>query len=192
MAIIPRRNGRLIYTPEQHFETSIAPSNTIKPIRREETAESCRSRAHMVQSELLADLSKCTCVDNDSLGELAKYMVQHGPRKTLATSRRIRVVHNHTYVVDTTKATLVWEHDYYPQLYIPRGDLQNCEVIDKHEVQHDLKLRAAVVELVVPAHDGIDELKTDRVVRFADDKSLGPIAGMVRLEFGSMGKSAPT
>lgn len=100
------------------------------------------------------------------------------------------MIHNHTYIVDTTRAVLVWEHDYYPQFYVAQSDLQNCKLSDKQEVHPDGKAAAAVVELTISAQDGIDEVKTDRVVRFANDESLGPIAGMVRLEFGSMGMYA--
>lgn len=122
-----------------------------------------------------------------SLGEFAKYMIMHGPRKAEATARRVRVIHNHTVIVDTIKAFHVWEHDAYPQYYIAHGDLKNCKLSDKQEIQGGGKTAAAVVELVIPSHDGLKEEKTDRVVRFAEDKSLGPLAGMVRLEFGSMG-----
>lgn len=145
----------------------------------------------MVQSKYCHySISMRARADNNSLGELAKYMIQHGPRKTLATSRRVRVIHNHIYIVDTTRTTLVWEHNYFPHFYIPREEIQHCVLKDKHEVQYDGTIGAAVVELLVPAHDGLDEVKTDRVIRFADDERLGAIAGMVRLEFGSMGKLA--
>lgn len=34
--------------------------------------------------------------------ELAQSLIEHGPRKTLQTSRRLRAVHNQTTIVDTT------------------------------------------------------------------------------------------
>jgi len=59
---------------------------------------------------------------------------------------------------------------------------------DKSLVRSDSVTRAAVVELIVPARDGLREFRTDRVLRFTEDRSLGALAGLVRLEFGSMGK----
>lgn len=114
-------------------------------------------------------------------------MVANGPRKTHPTSRRVRVIHNHTYVVDTTKALHVWEHDNYPQLYFPLSELK-VEWKDKETVKRDGDVAAAVVEIVIPAREGIKEVKSDRVLRFADDPRLGILAGLVRLEFGSMGR----
>lgn len=130
----------------------------------------------------------CSLTVSQSLAELAKHMVDNGPRKTLETSRRVRVIHNHTFIVDTTKSVLVWEHNYFPQFYVSQDDLQNCKLNDKYEIHSGGQVAAAVVELTIPAHDGIEEAKTDRAIRFADSKGLGPLAGMVRLEFGSMGK----
>ena len=93
--------------------------------------------------------------------------------------------------MDTTKAVHVWEHDGYPQYYFPLSELKNCKREDKETVEKDGKTAAAVVEITVPAGEGIKEVRTDRVLRFADEKSLGALAGMVRLEFGSMGQSHP-
>lgn len=50
--------------------------------------------------------------------------------------------------------------------------------------------RAALVELNIRPRPGIKASKTDRVIRFTDDKSLGAIVGLVRLEFGSMGTNS--
>jgi len=118
------------------------------------------------------------------LAEFAKYIAEHGPHKTLSTSKRVRVVFNRTIIIDTTKAIYVWEHAAYPQFYIPGKALENCTLKEKQPVEHGGSQVAQVVELSVTA-DG-KEAKTDRVVRFADNSSLGVLAGMVRLEFGSM------
>ena len=115
-------------------------------------------------------------------------MVENGPKKTLPTSRRVRVIHNHTFILDTTRALLVWEHDYYPHFYAVKEELMNCEISEKKTIERNGKVAAAVVKLAIPGHDGVEEAETDRVVYFAADESLGPLAGMVRLEFGSMGE----
>lgn len=107
----------------------------------------------------------------------------------MPTPRRVRVIHNHTFIVDTVKAVHVWEHDAYPHFYVPETELKNCALSDKTQVrgdEHDVS--AAVCELTVSAHDGLAEAKTDRVLRFTKDSKIRELAGMVRLEFGSMGK----
>ena len=113
--------------------------------------------------------------------------MKEGPKKILPTPRRVRVIHNHTVIVDTTKALHVWEHDYYPQLYFPFTELKNCTTKDKNGVMEGSKPSAAIVEITIPGGSGFDEVKTDRAVRFADDKSIGKLAGLLRLEFASFG-----
>lgn len=100
----------------------------------------------------------------------------------------MRVIHNHTIIVDTTSALHVWEHDYYPQLYFPVGELKNCSTRDKENVPTDGKTGAVLVEITIPSRDGIEAVTSDRVLRFADAKAAGALAGLVRLEFGSMGR----
>ncbi|ODA83836.1 hypothetical protein RJ55_02352 [Drechmeria coniospora] len=125
------------------------------------------------------------------LAELASYLLTNGPRKVHPASRRVRVVLNHSIIVDTTAASHVWEHDAYPQFYIPQDALTGCTVRDQQLIRADGFARAATVELTVPARKGIPEHRTDRLLRFTDDRSLGALAGLVRLEFGAMGKLLP-
>ncbi|KAL0936254.1 uncharacterized protein CTRU02_208469 [Colletotrichum truncatum] len=124
------------------------------------------------------------------LPELAQYLLKNGPRKTLPTSRRVRVILNGTYIVDTTKAIHVWEHEAYPQYYLPTTELRNCNWKDKeaiHAADNAASSAAAVVQITIPAHDGLKEFTTDRALRFSDDeKSSGALRGLIRLEFGSM------
>lgn len=97
----------------------------------------------------------------------------------------MRALLHKTFIVDTTKATHVWEHDHYPQYYFPLSQLQNCEYRDTETIQRNGQLVAAVVELTVSP----GEKKCDRVIRFVDDaNAVGALAGLVRLEFGSMGE----
>ncbi|OAQ70933.1 WSC domain-containing protein [Pochonia chlamydosporia 170] len=121
-----------------------------------------------------------------NLADLASYLLTNGPRKVYPASRRVRVIHNHTIIVDTSKAMHVWEHDGYPQFYVPLSELRNCSKRDTQLIRSDGVARAAVVEVTIPSRNGIKEVKTDRVLRFTDDKSLGALAGLVRLEFGAM------
>lgn len=86
----------------------------------------------------------------------------------------------------------VWEHIAYPQYYVPTTALKNCKLKDKEAINSAddaSSPAAAVVELTIPAHDGVGEFTTDRALRFSDDEKLsGALKGMIRLEFGSMGK----
>ncbi|VTT57516.1 unnamed protein product [Fusarium fujikuroi] len=120
--------------------------------------------------------------------ELAQSLIEHGPRKTLQTSRRLRAVHNHTTIVDTTHGVYVWEHDSFPTIYVPVVDVKNAKLVDKKNISVELKERAAIAQLVIPAHDSIKEAKVDNIVRFFQDVTLGALSDMVRIEFRSIGK----
>ncbi|KAL7793794.1 hypothetical protein V8C37DRAFT_377367 [Trichoderma ceciliae] len=123
------------------------------------------------------------------LTDLAALLLKDGPRKVIPTPRRVRVIFNHTTIVDTTSAIWVWEHDYYPHFYIPSSELKNSTIRDRQSIKSDASddtAKAAIVELTVPEKAGIPEKKTTRVLRFENDKSLGDLAGLVRLEFGAM------
>ncbi|KAG5980304.1 hypothetical protein E4U55_004169 [Claviceps digitariae] len=84
------------------------------------------------------------------------------------------------------KAVHVWEHDGFPQFYVPLGELKYCSCRDTQLVRSEGVARAALVEITFHARNGAKECKTNRVLRFTDDRSLGALAGLVRLEFGSM------
>ncbi|KAF5019344.1 hypothetical protein F66182_8653 [Fusarium sp. NRRL 66182] len=94
------------------------------------------------------------------LVELGQHLLEHGPRKSLQTARRIRAIHNHVVV--------------------------NSKLVDKQNISVELKERAAVAELVVMAHDGLEEARVDRVLRFFQDVTLGPLSDLVRIEFRSI------
>ena len=121
------------------------------------------------------------------LAELAQNLIEHGPRKALPTSRRIRAIHNHITVVDTTKAVYVWEHDSFPTIYVPLVDIRNGKLADQQNISVELKERAAISQLIVPGHDVLEEKKVDGVLRFFQDVTLGSLSDMVRIEFRSIG-----
>lgn len=121
------------------------------------------------------------------LVELAHSLIEHGPRKVLQTTRRIRAIHNRTTIVDTTKAVYIYEHDSFPTIYVPLVDVKNAKLTDQQNISVELKDRAAVAQLVVPGHDGLDEVKIDRVLHFFQDVTLGPLSDTVRIEFRSIG-----
>ncbi|KAI4813393.1 DUF427-domain-containing protein [Aureobasidium sp. EXF-8845] len=60
------------------------------------------------------------------LPTLARHLVENGPHKTLQTQRRVRILINGACIADTihtSGALFVWEHPYYPQLYLPKDAL---------------------------------------------------------------------
>jgi hypothetical protein len=82
----------------------------------------------------------------------------------------------------------VWEHDGFPQFYIPQSALQNCTWADKEPIKTKDGAGAAIIEIKVPGPKGLSEKSTDRAILFADsEKAAGKLAGLVRLEFASMG-----
>lgn len=55
-----------------------------------------------------------------SLPTLARHLAANGPHKLLpAQPRRIRILFANAFVADTTNALYIWEHEFYPQLYLP-------------------------------------------------------------------------
>jgi len=54
-----------------------------------------------------------------SLKKLVKRLAEQGPFKSLETPKRIRLLYNGGFIADTSKALYVWEHEYYPQYYLP-------------------------------------------------------------------------
>lgn len=126
--------------------------------------------------------------NDNSQTELAEFIVKNGPRKTLSTGRRVRVIYNSSFILDTTGAVLVWEHDAYPQYYVPLTALKVKSHEDVYIIKgNDDKAKAAVIEITVDPGKGISERKLDRAIRFEDDASLGPIAGLLRLDFTAVG-----
>lgn len=67
---------------------------------------------------------------SDSLKRLVRTLAAHGPLKTMPTTKRVRILFNGTFVADTTSALYVWEHKYYPQLYLPMESFVNVPGFD--------------------------------------------------------------
>ena len=101
----------------------------------------------------------------------------------LPTQRRIRIRFNDVFIVDTTFAVYVWEHEYYPQYYFPLKELKSWET------KQNLEGGQAAI-LTVKAGDK----ETDRVLSFPKggaSKGRSPLEGLVRVEFGAVGRIIP-
>ncbi|KAE9969319.1 hypothetical protein EG328_006953 [Venturia inaequalis] len=128
----------------------------------------------------------------NDLKAIARHMLDNGPRKISPTTRRVRVLFNNSYIVDTTEAIHVWEHDYFPQYYVPTRSLQNCHYVSKESVPVSATALpgASILSIEVPGPDGVKAKTTDRAIAFSEDldskSPASPLAGLARLEFNSM------
>ena len=90
----------------------------------------------------------------------------------------MRSLFDSLWLFDTTEARHVWEHPYYPQFYIPTQALKSDLLIKNESVDEEGSAYLATVKG--------PQKSTDRVLMF----EKGTLAGLVRLEFGAMGKPA--
>ncbi|KAI1409298.1 DUF427-domain-containing protein [Hypoxylon sp. FL1857] len=111
-----------------------------------------------------------------NLDELGQRLVEKGPVKTLPTSRRVRILFNGEYIVDTTSALYVWEHEYYPYYYVPRESVAGS--LDHPPIKPDSFCVATL-------HVG--RKTTDRIIVFGNKLAAQSKAlqDMVRFEFGA-------
>ncbi|KAL1999461.1 hypothetical protein VTN02DRAFT_4496 [Thermoascus thermophilus] len=112
------------------------------------------------------------------LRALASRLVSQGPHRILPTPRRIRIRFGDAIIVDTTAAVYVWEHEYYPQFYVPLKGLQSCQWEEKERLEGG---GAAILTVKV------GEKETDRVLAFLEGKeAAGQLAGLVRVELNAV------
>ncbi|KAF2966356.1 hypothetical protein GQX73_g7242 [Xylaria multiplex] len=111
-----------------------------------------------------------------NLDELATALLANGPVRTLpAAPKRVRVRLGGTYVADTTRATYVWEHAFYPAYYLPL-DAFAAGVLSYPR-------SGSGYALATLSAGGVS---TDRVVVFLrGDGAARILAGLVRVEFAA-------
>ena len=91
--------------------------------------------------------------------------------------RRVRGYVDGTLVFDTTRAHYVWEIAYYPQYYVPMGDVRMEHLHDENHVQ-ELQLGSSrLFSLTSP------EQTRKSAARLYDS---GPVAGSVRFEWDAL------
>lgn len=146
-----------------------------------------------------------------SLKALALRLAQNGPFKTLHTPRRVRILFKGACLADTlgtSGAVLVWEHEYYPQLYLPESAFFEPAGFDvvtsEREIYKDDRGRTVATELEIqvrlsqtpeeervnhgPDHDF--ETIWGSVFCFAQDLK-GPaeeLRGMIKVQFAAVGQ----
>ena len=111
--------------------------------------------------------------------ELARRLIKDGPTKRLtAAPRRIRLLFNGVYIAETRRAVYIWEHPYYPQLYLP-WEAFSVHVSRRSEPRGE---PFDVLEL------DIGGKKTD-LVRFVSNEVREELRGLVKVNFKAMGKT---
>lgn len=111
-----------------------------------------------------------------ALQTLAHKILLNGPYKKESTPRRIRALFDSVFLFDTTSASLVWEHPYYPQYYIQASKFRAGTLKKGDALEGESK---GVFWATVRGK----QRETERALWFEQ----GPLAGLVRVEFGAVG-----
>ncbi len=91
--------------------------------------------------------------------------------------RRVRGYFDGTLVFDTTRAHYVWEIAYYPQYYVPVGDVRTEHLQDENHVQKLQLGSSRLFSLTSPKQTH------KSAARLYDS---GPVAGSVRFEWDAL------
>jgi len=95
--------------------------------------------------------------------------------------KRIRVLFNGAYIADSIATELVWEHKWYPHVYIPSKDVQT-KYLSEPDQQKDAPpavnefAKSKVLKLTV------DGKSTDQVTQVVE----GPLKDYIRFQFDAM------
>ena len=121
--------------------------------------------------------------------KLAIKLGTDGPVKTLPTQRKIQILFGGAWVVRTTKGIYVWEHPYYPQLYLPKADVTATSKQSGLEFKAGEEYKDSSGKVVATRYTiKTPEKSTDSVLVFSDDLSgkAEDLKNMVKIEFASM------
>lgn len=103
------------------------------------------------------------------------------PNQVAPVPRRVRAVAGERAIVDTTRARYVWEHEFYPQFYLP-PDAVPSDILEAEDATDDTA--QGTVELFTVVVGG---RRTEHGARrLTDDTSLEGMAGWWRLEWDAV------
>jgi len=105
------------------------------------------------------------------LESLALKLISSGPHKVEATPRRVRALFGGVWLFDTISARHVWEHQYYPQFWVPVSSFAPSVLTKGKAIDSNGSAFLGVVKG--------NTKTTDRVLIF----EKGPLEGLVRVEF---------
>src|SRR6202046_3513251 len=94
--------------------------------------------------------------------------------------RHVRATLGGEQIFDTTRARYVWEWPYYPQYYIPAGDIDSRFLVDEH---HEQRLRQGTARRPGLRAGGLARPGTVRV--FGDD-AIDGVAGTARFDWDAL------
>jgi hypothetical protein len=135
------------------------------------------------------------CLTTISLKKLAIKLGTDGPVKVIPASRQISLLFNGAYILKTTNSRYVWEHPYYPQLYVPASELhQNTKnvglTIKDGETFKTDDGKKVGKQLTLT----VGKRSIDQVISFDDSLSGNAegLRGLVKIDFESVDQwSAP-
>ncbi|HEY4279337.1 MAG TPA: DUF427 domain-containing protein [Conexibacter sp.] len=94
--------------------------------------------------------------------------------------RRIRATLGGALVLDTVSATYVWEHPYYPQYYIPLGDIAPGLLVDEGESEQTSRGTARRHALRV------GEIERPGAALVYGDDAIASVAGMAHFDWPAL------
>lgn len=138
-----------------------------------------------------------------SLKALVRNLAQNGPVRAIATPKRIRLLFNGAFIADTTSALYVWEHDYYPQFYLPMSAFvkpHGFDVTLHHgepitETDKSSKIIGGYLEVAVRREHTNEEYRivSDMAIFAADLEGRAEcLRNYVKIDFKAIGKQTFT
>ncbi|CZT18302.1 uncharacterized protein RCC_04146 [Ramularia collo-cygni] len=128
---------------------------------------------------------------SDDLQKLALKLGQDGPVKSTPAIRMIQLLLNGIYIIRTTKAIFVHEHEYYPQLYIPLSEFTSKAAHPSLKVSQGQKYTSPTGELLATQLKlQIGPKTINNVLAFAADLSgnAAQLSNLVKIDFDSIDK----
>ncbi|EME39460.1 hypothetical protein DOTSEDRAFT_91796 [Dothistroma septosporum NZE10] len=115
--------------------------------------------------------------------KLALKLGAEGPHQVLATPRKIQLLFNGAYVLRTIKASFVWEHPFYPQLYFPRSELERLKV-EEGDVYKDDDGKVVAKQLIL----SINNKSIDNVIAWENNlpSKAAELNGLVKIDFAAV------
>lgn len=157
------------------------------------------TRVLVCQLKLYRGLTDTTC-HHRSLKELVRQLAKNGPVKAMHTPKRIRLLFGGAFIADTAAAAsalYIWEHEYYPQFYLPMEAFVAPKGFDVNLTHGEAitdekgKVVGGGLEIAVRRKGTNDEYKVlNEMAVFAADLegSARLLRNIVKVNFSSVGK----
>ncbi|KAF2098033.1 DUF427-domain-containing protein [Rhizodiscina lignyota] len=116
--------------------------------------------------------------------ELVHKLLTEGPVNfASASGRRVRATFGGHWIVDTTDAVHVWEHKFYPQLYIPWSALKEGSNVSVAKVEA-IEEKGVKVASILEIKAG--QKSTKEAIYFEEIKETGKLSGLVKIDFAAI------